>query len=108
MCINREDTQMARVIDLECDLPTAEAAAFRASGSGDVVLGSGDTFRGREAPAVPGHGMANYANIFRSRAGDSGTRGQPVLSLDDFAALLERAGVEKAVVGTAQQPSNDY
>jgi predicted TIM-barrel fold metal-dependent hydrolase len=30
------------------------------------------------------------------------------MSLDEFVAMLDRAGVEKAVVGSAQQPSNDY
>jgi predicted TIM-barrel fold metal-dependent hydrolase len=30
------------------------------------------------------------------------------MTLEDFVALLRRAGVAKALVGTAQQPSNDY
>src|SRR4051812_28716841 len=99
---------MVRVIDLECDMPTPEAAAFRASHSDAPVMGSGDTFRGREAPSISGYGMANYANIFRNRGESEGGRGRPAMSLDEFVALLERAGVEKAVVGSAQQPSNDY
>jgi predicted TIM-barrel fold metal-dependent hydrolase len=98
---------MVRVIDLECDLPTPETAAFRAAHRDEPPLGSGDTFRGRESVAVPGYGMANYANIFRNRATNEGG-GRPVMSLDDFATMLAKAGVEKAVVGTAQQPSNDY
>jgi predicted TIM-barrel fold metal-dependent hydrolase len=97
---------MVRVIDLECDLPTPEAHAVRAAHA-ETPLGSGDTFRGREAPVVPGHGMANYANIFRGRS-EEGGRNRPRMSLDEFAEMLGRAGVEKAVVGTAQQPSNDY
>jgi uncharacterized protein len=99
---------MVRVVDLECDLPTKEASEFRASHSEPEVQGSGDTFRGRAAPVVSNYGMANYANIFRSRSDDGGSRGRPLMSLDDFVAMLDRAGVVKAVVGSAQQPSNDY
>jgi predicted TIM-barrel fold metal-dependent hydrolase len=99
---------MVRVIDLECDLPTAEASAFRASHSEPEVRGSGDTLRGREAPAVPNYGMANYANIFRNRSVEGGSSGRPVMSLADFVTMLDSAGVQKAVVGSAQQPSNEY
>lgn len=99
---------MVRVIDLECDLPTPEAAAFRASHADAPVMGSGDTFRGRETPAVSGYGMANYANIFRNRGEGDGSRGRPTMSLAEFVAMLDKVGVEKAVVGSAQQPSNDY
>ena len=40
---------MRRLIDIECDLPTREVLDFRATGSPPAQLGSGDTFRGREA-----------------------------------------------------------
>ena len=124
---------MTRVIDIECDLPTPEAYEFRAAPSAKTVAGSGDTFRGREAETAPGRGMVNYLNIFgpgyaaevgmapaefdekrrtmnpealfgelRRRLADK------AMSLDDFVALMRTAGVIKAVVGTAQQPSNDY
>jgi uncharacterized protein len=103
-----EELPMVRVFDLECDLPTQEAADFRAAHSEPDYLGSGDTFRGRDAPVVAGYGMANYANIFKGRGEAGGGRGRPVLSLAEFEAMLARNGVEKAVVGSAQQPSNDY
>lgn len=124
---------MVRVIDIECDLPTTEAYEFRAAQQPRPVLGSGDTFRGREAAGVAGHGMVNYLNIFGP--GYAAEAGMPsaefevkrrtmdpealfaelrrrlaakAISLEEFAGVLERAGVERAVVGTAQQPSNDY
>lgn len=122
-----------RVIDIECDMPTPEAYEFRAAQAPKAVLGSGDTFRGMEAQGVSGRGMVNYLNIFGP--GYAAEIGMPraefdekrrtmspealfgelrrrladkAMSLDAFVALLDRAGVEKAVVGTAQQPSNAY
>src|SRR5262249_21337663 len=117
----------------ECDLPTPEAYEFRAAGGARPVMGSADTFRGREAETAAGHGMVNYLNIFGP--GYAAEVGMPAaefeqkrrtmdpealltelrrrlsakaMSLDDFAGVLQKAGVERAVVGTAQQPSNDY
>ncbi len=123
---------MARVIDLECDLPTPEAYEFRAQQS-KPVLGSGDTFRGTEARGASGHGMVNYLNIFgpgyaaevgMSREEFDAKRQQlgpdelmaelrrrmaeKAISLSDFVKLMDQAGVARAVVGTAQQPSNTY
>jgi hypothetical protein len=124
---------VVRVIDIECDLPTAEAYEFRASGAAGPATGSGDTFRGREAETAAGHGMVNYLNIFgpgyaaevgmpaaefeqKRRAMDPEALftelrrrlSSKATSLEDFAGVLKKAGVERAVVGTAQQPSNDY
>lgn len=124
---------MVRVIDIECDLPTPEAYAFRAEHAPKPVLGSGDSFRGVEAQATPGHGMVNYLNIFgpgyAAQVGMSPAEFEDkrrtmdpealfgelrrrlsdrAISLTEFAGVLERAGVEKAVLGTAQQPSNNY
>jgi predicted TIM-barrel fold metal-dependent hydrolase len=118
---------------MECDLPTAEAYEFRAAQTARPVTGSGDTFRGVEAQGAAGHGMVNYLNIFgpgyAAQAGMSPAEfeakrrsldpqalftelrrrlGEKAMSLDEFARLLERGGVERAVVGTAQQPSNAY
>ena len=93
---------MARVIDIECDLPTKEVLEFRASSSPPPSLGSGDTFRGRAPEAVEGYGMANYGRIFRNRQ-----EAQP-MDLDEFADKLGALGVEKAVIGTSQVPSNTY
>ncbi|MGI8553083.1 MAG: amidohydrolase family protein [Dehalococcoidia bacterium] len=133
---------MPRVIDIECDLPTPEAYAFRAEGGGKPVLGSGDTFR-RWPPgsdeesglsaAQRGRGMANYLNIFgpgyadavgmsreafgearRTRPADelyADLRGRLMaraMPLAAFVQMLAAAGVERALVGTAQQPSNEY
>ena len=86
---------MVRIIDMECVLPNrvrgepAEAVE---------VLGSGDTFRGRERPEVPGYGMANYARIFRTRSAEGTSTTQPQVSLDEFAEMLGRAGVVKGFV----------
>lgn len=122
------------VIDFECDMPTAEAYGHRATAESAAPLGSGDTFRGSQGPRdTIGHGMVNYLNIFgpgqaaavgmsreefehkranmvpedlvaelRQRLSDR------VMSLNDFAAVLDKAGVKHAVVGTAQQKSNEY
>lgn len=124
---------MVRVIDIECDLPTPEAYAFRAATAATAPLGSGDTFRGRDVEATPGHGMVNYLNIFGP--GYAAEVGMPTaefeerrrtmdpdalfgelrrrlagkaMSVAEFGGVLRQAGVVKAVVGTAQQPSNDY
>ena len=119
---------MVRVIDIECDLPTPEAhvPAFD-----PPALGSGDTFRSREAATHRGHGMANYLKIFGpGRAREAGLTPEefadklesmePVdldeelrrrsasrreMSLADFVPMLRTAGVERAVIGTAQQPN---
>lgn len=83
--------------------------------------------------ALRGRGMANYLNIFgpgyaaatgmsreefdearRTRPADElfaelhARLSAKAMPLDVFVELLDRAGVERAVVGTAQQPSNDY
>jgi predicted TIM-barrel fold metal-dependent hydrolase len=124
---------MVRVIDIECDLPTPEAYAFRAEHAPKAVVGSGDTFRGVEAQSAPGRGMVNYLNIFgpgyatevgrpaaefdekrrtmdpEALFGELRRRlAEKAISLAEFTGVLDRAGVVKAVVGTAQQPSNEY
>lgn len=124
---------MVRVIDIECDLPTPEAYEFRAATAAKPVIGSGDTFRGREAATAPGRGMVNYLNIFgpgyaievgmpaaefeqKRRTMDPEALfaelrhrlAEKAMPLDAFAGVIQRAGVVRAVVGTAQQPSNDY
>ena len=126
---------MPRVIDIECDMPTPEAYAFRAGGAEQSSpLGSGDTFRGMsKETTTAAHGMVNYLNIFgpgyAAEAGmpteefEAKRRTMPpeelfselrqrlasrAIELDDFVGLLDRAGVEHAVVGTSQQESNAY
>jgi predicted TIM-barrel fold metal-dependent hydrolase len=95
---------VVRVIDIECDLPTAEVLAFRAATPASAQLGSGDTFRGREHEAPDGYGMANYGKVFRGR---ERTPVQPI-ELGAFADWLGTIGVEKAVIGTSSVPSNTY
>jgi predicted TIM-barrel fold metal-dependent hydrolase len=85
---------MVRVIDMECLLPSH---TDEDSSSAPEIWGSGDTFRGREHVAVAGHGMSNYGRIFRGRGAEGG-RAKPQMSLDEFAAMLARAGVEKGMV----------
>jgi uncharacterized protein len=85
---------MVRVIDMECLLPSH---TDEDSSSAPEIWGSGDTFRGREHLAVAGHGMANYGRIFRGRGAEGG-RAKPQMSLDEFAAMLAQAGVEKGMV----------
>jgi predicted TIM-barrel fold metal-dependent hydrolase len=84
---------MVRVIDMECLLPAHEGEGAPVP----EVQGSGDTFRGREQEVAAGHGMSNYARIFRTR-GPRAERKPPRMSLDEFAAMLEKAGVEKGMV----------
>jgi hypothetical protein len=94
-----------RLIDIECDLPTREVLAFRSSPPPPSILGSGDTFRGREAETPDGYGMANYGRIFRGR--EQAFAAEPV-ELDEFADRLGALGVEKAIIGTSSVPSNLY
>jgi uncharacterized protein len=86
---------MVRVIDMECLLPMREE---HETSPGHEVQGSGDTFRGRAQEVAGGHGMANYARIFRTRAEERSTGTRPEISLDEFAAMLAKAGVVKGMV----------
>ena len=95
---------MVRLIDIECDLPTAEVLAFRAAAPATAQLGSGDTFRGRETDPRDGYGMANYGKVFRGRQREPA----PPVALGAFADWLGTIGVEKAVIGTSSVPSNTY
>ena len=95
---------MRRLIDIECDLPTREVLEFRAAGTPQAQLGSGDTFRGREAEALESYGMANYGKVFRGR---EQAFANPI-ELEAFADRLGELGVEKALIGTSSVPSNTY
>lgn len=85
---------MVRVFDMECNLPS--------TGSGEPAqplrLGSGATFAGRERETAPGYGMANYSRIFTRRDGDGDPRRNAPMTIDEFANLLAKAGVEKGMV----------
>ena len=86
---------MRRVIDLECDLPPDEHGLPRKAPSLDHPPGYGDPER---LPPLPGHGFDNYKTIFTSRT-PSGVASAPRgVSLPDFVAGLERAGVAKGVI----------
>ncbi len=89
---------MRRVIDLECDLPNDENGNPRKFTTATRPPGFGDPER---LPPLPGHGFANYQRIFTRRSGsdESGTEaGQPGMSLADFVALMDQAGVEHGVL----------
>jgi len=85
---------VVRVFDMECDLPLGEGEGR----GGPEQQGSGDTFRGRDRESVAGHGMANYANIFRHRYVEGKPKERPVMTLDEFAEMLAKAGVVKGMV----------
>ncbi len=74
---------MVRVVDMECNMP---------SGSGPPQPAEATT---PPDAAAAGHGMANYARIFRSRR--EGRSNELGMSLDDFAADLKKTGIVRAV-----------
>ncbi len=89
---------MHKVIDLECDLPNDENGNPRKFTTATRPPGFGDPER---LPPLPGHGFANYQRIFTRRSGsdESGAEaGQPGMSLADFVALMDQAGVERGVL----------
>ncbi|MEZ4492623.1 MAG: amidohydrolase family protein [Dehalococcoidia bacterium] len=123
---------MTKVIDLECNLPTAEMLRLNEDPTRQSSLGSGDTFRGIDAKSISGHGMVNYLNIFgpsqAARAGlsieqfDEMRATMPAeevqaelrrlnehpMELGEFVHVLNEAGVEHAVIGTTTGPGNQY
>lgn len=97
---------MVRVFDIECNFPLgATPSVPEERAEGPLMRGSGATFRGREREVVAGYGLANYANIFKR--GEGGQRERPTMSLDEFADMLGRVGVERAIAGTANMPNGD-
>ena len=89
---------MRKVIDLECDLPPDESGNPRKLEEATHPPGYGDPER--LAP-LPGHGFSNYQRIFTRRT-DGETASAPTrkhgMSLGDFVALMDRAGVEVGVL----------
>src|ERR1700744_2582862 len=90
---------MRKVIDLECDLPPdehcnprkVEALATHPPGYGDP----------ERLPPLPGHGFSNYQRIFTRRT-EGGAPSEPTqkhgMSMADFVASMDRAGVEVGVL----------
>jgi uncharacterized protein len=89
---------MRKVIDLECDLPPDENGSPRKLEAATHPPGYGDPER---LEPLPGHGFSNYERIFTSRT-DGGPAPEPTkkhgMSLADFVALMDRAGVEVGVL----------
>ena len=89
---------MRKIIDLECDLPPDEHGKPRKAETLDHPPGYGDPER---LPPMPGHGFDNYKTIFTNRT-QAGAIGAPTakegLSLPDFVARLDAAGVVKGVI----------
>ncbi len=88
---------MRQVIDLECDLPPDEQGNPRKFTTATHPPGYGDPER--LAP-LPGHGFANYERIFTRRTdgsadADAGKKG---MSIAEFVALMDCAGVERGVL----------
>jgi hypothetical protein len=128
----RNFQNMVRIIDIECNPPTSEMLRSEGSSQVKAVAGSGDTFRGKVAESVSGHGMANYLNIFgpgqATRAGLSVEQFEEMrrtmsvedlqlelqrlnerpMSLDEFVLLLSDVSGEHAVIGTTTGPGNHY
>jgi hypothetical protein len=89
---------MRKIIDLECDLPPDENGNPRKLEAATHPPGYGDPER---LEPLPGHGFSNYERIFTSRT-DGGPAPEPTkkhgMSLADFVALMDRAGVEVGVL----------
>ncbi len=89
---------MRNVIDLECDLPPDEHGNPRKDEMMNHPPGYGDPER---LPHLPGHGFDNYKTIFTNRTPGGaidGKREQAGLSLAEFVARLDKAGVVKGVI----------
>ena len=89
---------MRKVVDLECDLPPDEHGNPRKMEEATHPPGYGDPER---LPPLPGHGFSNYARIFTRRTdGETApaTTTKHGMSLGDFVALMDRAGVEVGVL----------
>lgn len=88
---------MRKVIDLECYLPPDEQGKTRSFVGMEHRNGYGDP---ELLPEMPGYGFGNYTNIFKNRnQADPGKERKIVgMSLDDFAAGLKKAGIERAIV----------
>ncbi len=90
---------MRKVIDLECDLPPDEHGNPRKLEAATHPPGYGDPER---LDPYPGHGFSNYENIFTRRT-EGGPSAEPAqkkhgMSIPDFVALMDRAGVEVGVL----------
>ena len=89
---------MRKIIDLECDLPPDENGKPRKLEAATHPPGYGDPER---LEPLRGHGFSNYEQIFTSRT-DGGPAPEPTkkhgMSLADFVALMDRAGVEVGVL----------
>lgn len=89
---------MRKVIDLECDLPPDEDGSPRKFVTATHPPGFGDPER---LPPLPGHGFSNYQRIFTRRTGSDDAAdkvGHSGMSLPDFVALMDQAGVERGVL----------
>jgi predicted TIM-barrel fold metal-dependent hydrolase len=85
-----------KVIDLECDLPADESGKPRKFDA-HVRPGFGDP---ELLPQREGYGFDNYQNIFTKRETAEGRRTKAHgMSMDDFVARMDRAGVEVGVIG---------
>ena len=89
---------MRKVIDLECDLPPDETGKPRKQEAATHPPGYGDPER---LDPLPGHGFSNYQRIFSRRGGGAetaGPGGPRGMSIADFVALMDRAGVQVGVL----------
>lgn len=88
---------MRKIFDMECDLPPDEDGRSRKFQTTNLMPGYGDPER---LPPLQGYGFPNYDNIFKARAAAPGQSSKPAgMSLDQFVATMEEAGVETGVVG---------
>ena len=86
---------MRKVIDLECDLPPDEHGTPRKDMLMNHPPGYGDPER---LPPLPGHGFDNYKSIFTKRAPPGSEEAKHGLSIADFVASLDKAGIEIGVI----------
>src|SRR5262249_25177276 len=79
-----EETEMVRIIDMECSIPRTEASEPEPGHS-----------EARSAKQPAGYGMANYGRIFRSR--QEGSDHRPEMDLDAYVEKLGKLGIVRSV-----------
>jgi predicted TIM-barrel fold metal-dependent hydrolase len=92
------ENRMRKIIDVECDLPPDEHGRPRKFETTTLIQGYGDPER---MEPRPDYGFANYGRIFRGRAPqpEGAPRVTTGMSLDEFVARMDDAGVVTGVVG---------
>jgi uncharacterized protein len=86
---------MPKIFDLECTLPPDEHGVTRRYPGKRSRSGTQGPDR---LPERPGHGFANYERIFTQRSAASGEGAPHGMSLADFVATMDQAGIVRSVL----------